>query len=413
MKQTPQTSHSHKANSPKVSIIIPTLNRIAYIKECVDSAISQTLCDIEIICVDAGSSDGTLEVLQDYAKKDSRVRVIISPKKSYGYQMNLGIKESRGEYFGIIESDDYVAPTMYERLYSIAKDSKCPIIKAKCVKFYGVGDSQTFDEIGEIAPKKEHYNKVLDISSPDIKFGIKLLNQIGIFSLQFVRENNIAFNESAGANYQDNGFFFQSIILAKSIYLLDEVFYFLRRDNPTSSVFATNKAIAMCDEYDFIRAWLAKNPHLERIYAPYAAQYRWGNYGWQIDITPIEFKQEVIKRMSQDMRVCYEKGELVLFDIGTLLEIKELIDEPMRYYYNRCCKINDDEKGDFAKRCLYLEAQLYRLMHPTSSRQFRGAIKFYLINKIKRKFYKNVIFRRIHKMRQKSYKRRVKRQLDN
>lgn len=237
MKQAPQTSHLHKANSPKVSIIIPTLNRIAYIKECVDSVLNQTLSEIEIICVDAGSNDGTLEVLQDYAKQDSRVRVIISPKKSYGYQMNLGIKESRGEYFGIIESDDYVAPTMYERLYSVAKDSKCPIIKAKFVRFYGAGDSRTFDEIGEIAPQKEHYNKVLDISSPGIKFGIQLLNPIGIFSLQFVRENNIAFNESAGASYQDNGFFFQSIILAKSIYLLDEVFYFLRRDNPTSSVF--------------------------------------------------------------------------------------------------------------------------------------------------------------------------------
>lgn len=108
----------------------------------------------------------------------------------------------------------------------------------------------------------------------------------------------------------------------------------------------------MCDEYDFIRAWLAKNPHLERIYAPYAAKYRCGNYVWQLDITPIEFKQEVIKRMSQDMRVCYEKGELILFGIGSLLEIKELIDEPMRYYYNRCCKINDDEKRRLCQKVL-------------------------------------------------------------
>ena len=401
--QTQNPHKAHKAKSPKVSIIIPTLNRIAYIKECVDSALAQSLRDIEIICVDAHSTDGTLEVLQNYARQDSRLRVIISEHKSYGHQMNLGIKNAKGEYFGIIESDDYVAPTMYERLYKVAKDSQCPIIKAKYAIFYGTGEKRTFDK-KEITPHKEHYGKVLDISTPDIKFDIALLNQIGIFSLNFVRENHIVFNESAGASYQDNGFFHQSIILAKSIYLLDECLYFLRRDNPTSSVFATNKALLMCDEYDFIRAWLAKYPHLEPIYAPYIARYRWGNYVWQIDITPIEFRCEVIKRMSQDMRVCYEKGELVLFGIDTLLEIKELIDEPMRYFYNHCCKIDDNE-SDLSKKCLNLKAQIYRLNHPTSSRQFRGAIKFYLIYKIKKKFYKSAFYRRWHKIQQKAFKK--------
>ena len=405
--QTLQTQHSQKAHSPKVSIIIPTLNRIDYIRECVESALAQTLRDIEIICADAGSSDGTLEALQDYARQDSRVQVIVSDKKSCGYQMNLGISQAKGEYFGIIESDDYVAPTMYERLYKTAQASKCPIIKAKFAIFYGVGEKRTFDE-SEIAPKKEYYGKVLDISSPDMKFsGIELINPIGIFSLNFVRENHIVFNESQGASYQDNGFFHQSIIWTKSIYLIDETLYFLRRDNPTSSVFATNKALLMCDEYDFIRAWLAKYPHLESIYAPYIARYRWGSYGWQIDLTPIEFRLEVVKRMSQDMRACYEKGELILFDINTFLKIKELINEPIGYFYNHCCKIDDNEK-DLAKKCLNLEAQIYRLTHPTSSRQFRGAIKFYLIYKIKKKIYQNVICRRLHRIRQKAFRRYVK-----
>ena len=103
-----------------LSIIIPTLNSAHYLKECIDSVLNQLLCDIEIIVVDANSTDGTLQILQDYAKSDSRLSLIISERKSYGYQMNLGIAKAQGEYIGIVESDDFIKPTMFERLYSIA-----------------------------------------------------------------------------------------------------------------------------------------------------------------------------------------------------------------------------------------------------------------------------------------------------
>ena len=82
---------------PKVSIIMPSLNVGSYIRECIESVLAQTLSDIEVLCVDAGSTDGTLEILEKYAKKDSRVRVIHSDRKSYGYQMNLGIQEANSE----------------------------------------------------------------------------------------------------------------------------------------------------------------------------------------------------------------------------------------------------------------------------------------------------------------------------
>ncbi|ELZ6270419.1 glycosyltransferase family 2 protein, partial [Campylobacter coli] len=95
-------------NNPKVSVVVPSLNSIKYIHECIDSILNQTLKDIEIICVDAGSTDGTLEVLREYEKNDERLKVIVSDKKSYGYQINLGIKEAKGEYLGIVESDDCI-----------------------------------------------------------------------------------------------------------------------------------------------------------------------------------------------------------------------------------------------------------------------------------------------------------------
>ena len=101
---------------PKVSVIMPSLNVVQYIQECMESVVRQTLSDIEIICVDAGSTDGTLEILQEFAKKDQRISIIVSDKKSYGYQMNLGLKAAKGEYIGIVETDDFIEPNMYEDL---------------------------------------------------------------------------------------------------------------------------------------------------------------------------------------------------------------------------------------------------------------------------------------------------------
>ena len=89
---------------PKLSIIMPSLNVHLYIKDCLESVIHQTLHDLEILCIDAGSTDGTWEILEKYAGKDNRIRLIRSPQKSYGYQMNLGIRESTGEYIGIVET---------------------------------------------------------------------------------------------------------------------------------------------------------------------------------------------------------------------------------------------------------------------------------------------------------------------
>ena len=69
---------------PKVSVIMPSLNVAPYVRECIESVLGQTLREIEIICVDAGSTDGTLEILREYAEKDSRITLIVSDKKSYG-----------------------------------------------------------------------------------------------------------------------------------------------------------------------------------------------------------------------------------------------------------------------------------------------------------------------------------------
>lgn len=121
---------------PLVSVIMPSLNVVKYIDECIQSVLNQSLKEIEIICVDAGSTDGTYERLKEYETNDSRVRVILSDKRSYGYQVNLGIKESNAKYIGIVETDDYVDENMFDILYNRAEDNNLDFVKADFTFLY-------------------------------------------------------------------------------------------------------------------------------------------------------------------------------------------------------------------------------------------------------------------------------------
>lgn len=119
-----------KGQNMKISIILPSLNVGHYISECMESAINQTLEDIEIICVDAGSTDGTLEILREYERRDSRIKVVVSDKKSMGYQYNLGMNTASGEYIGFLEGDDYIPREMYKELYDVAHANDVDFVKS-------------------------------------------------------------------------------------------------------------------------------------------------------------------------------------------------------------------------------------------------------------------------------------------
>ena len=126
----------------KVSVLMPSLNVVRYIRECMESVISQTMKEMEVLCIDAGSTDGTLEILEEYVQKDRRVRLIKADKKSYGHQMNLGLKEAVGEYIGVVETDDLIRPKMYEELYAAARKNNADYVKSDFDIFTTLEDGQ-------------------------------------------------------------------------------------------------------------------------------------------------------------------------------------------------------------------------------------------------------------------------------
>ena len=120
---------------PKVSVVLPIYNVEQYLRECLDTVVNQTLKDIEIICVNDGSTDNSLKIIKEFAEKDSRIKIIDKDNSGYGHSMNVGIDAATGEYLGIVEPDDFVSLNMFEELAAVADRVKADIVKADFYRF--------------------------------------------------------------------------------------------------------------------------------------------------------------------------------------------------------------------------------------------------------------------------------------
>lgn len=246
---------------PKLTVILPSLNVATYIRECIESVTEQTLPDIEILCIDAGSTDGTCEILQEYAAKDRRIRLIHSKKKSYGYQINLGMDEARGEYMGIVETDDSIEPDMYEVLYQAAVEHNLDYVKAGFYTMVTPYEGEKYllenplDDTGRIISSRYFIEKNL---SPDIY----IWN--GIYKRSFLKEFNIRLNESSGAAFQDCGFRYLADMNLRRGMFLDRLFYHYRRDNPAASTYNPHFAGFNLAECRYIRSRMERDGITDR-----------------------------------------------------------------------------------------------------------------------------------------------------
>ena len=118
----------------KVSVIVPVYNVEKYLERCLDALVNQTLTDIEIICVNDGSTDNSLEILDRYSKKDERIFVLNQENKGVSIARNEALKLAKGEFIGFVDSDDWVDIDYYEKLYNAAKNNDCDIATASIIR---------------------------------------------------------------------------------------------------------------------------------------------------------------------------------------------------------------------------------------------------------------------------------------
>ena len=292
---------------PKVSIIVPIYNVEQYLRECMDSVVNQTLKDIEIICVNDGSTDSSLSIIKEYAQKDNRIKIIDKPNSGYGDSMNKGLDMATGEYIGIVEPDDFVSKDMYEVLYNKATEFDVDFVKADFYRFTGNIDTLCLS-YNKLDRSEEYYNKVINPQEDLTPFNFVMNTWSGIYNRKFIEKYHIRHNTTPGASFQDNGFWFQTFTRATKIYFINKPLYMNRRDNMNSSVKNKEKVYCMKEEYDYILNYLNNNPELKEKFIKMYQYKKFHNYIFNYNRIDIKFKKEFLKVFSNEFKIAVKNG---------------------------------------------------------------------------------------------------------
>lgn len=222
---------------PQISVILPVYNEEKYLEQCLQSICIQTLKEIEIICVDDGSTDRSLEILQKYAKKDDRIRVLTQKNQFAGAARNYAMKDAAGKYLSFLDADDYFEPDMLEKLYQKAEKTEADIVICR------------YEEYCE----EDAVRRTVDYSFEDLFFKTQeqkavfsgqALNLAGIFQIakgwawdklfraDFVRKCSYRFSDFRSS--EDGFFVYMLLARAARISYTDDVLAVHRINNSSS-----------------------------------------------------------------------------------------------------------------------------------------------------------------------------------
>lgn len=237
----------------KISIIVPVYNVDKYLRKCMNSLINQTLKDIEIICINDGSTDNSLKILEEYKSKDTRIILLDQENSGQSIARNKGMEIATGEYIGFVDPDDWIDLDYYEKLYNSAIHSNSEIATAGIVRVTGIkkrkfltfekeiitNDNQTKFELCDVPEKSYIWNK--------------------IYKTEKIKEARLKFEE--GIIFEDCIFTPQALFfLGKMVTVPNTYYYYLRRNNSTvkqrsqkanaDSIYAHKKASDFIKEHN-------------------------------------------------------------------------------------------------------------------------------------------------------------------
>lgn len=290
----------------KVSIVVPIYNVQKYLRQCLDSIANQTLTDIEVICVNDGSTDSSLSIIMEYVEKDSRFKVIDKKNSGYGNSMNMGFDMASGEYIGIVESDDYAEPQMFEKLYNCAKENDLDACKSGFFFYYSVPEEKNIAcPIASHVMCKKVFCPTTDFKSLREQvefFNIKPTIWSAIYKNEFIKENKIRFTETPGASFQDTAFNFKVWALAKRVKLVEECFLHYRQDNESSSINSSAKVFCVCDEYAEMERFLKEHPELRGRLDIVKNALKYNTYIWNYERLAPDSAKDFIMAASEEFK---------------------------------------------------------------------------------------------------------------
>ena len=212
-----------------VSVVIAVFNVEKYLKECLDSIVNQTLDDIEIICVNDGSTDGSLNILNDYASKDNRFKVFSQKNGGRGSASNLGMTIAKGKYLYLMDADDILKLNALEELYNCAEEKSVDVLMFQAINYVSDEKRYYHTDIYDMSKIVEFNNgDVFDYEDlDDLIFHIPVTPWSKLYNMDFIFDNDIKFPE--GLIFEDNILYWDVIFNAKRIAFYEKCLYIRRR----------------------------------------------------------------------------------------------------------------------------------------------------------------------------------------
>ena len=227
-------SQANSAHAPKVSVIVPVYNTARYLEQALISLERQSLSDIEIICVNDGSTDDSPAIMRAHARRDARIHVIDKPNGGYGSGCNRGLDEARGTWIAILEPDDWVDATMFEDMVCFAEsfEETVDIVKTP---YWSVNDPDTPLQLtlncsfkGTVKPTHQPFT----VDDPGYVDVLACHPSIwsALYRREFLEQAGIRFHEIPGAGWADNPFLIDAFCRARGIVYLDQAYYHYREE---------------------------------------------------------------------------------------------------------------------------------------------------------------------------------------
>ncbi len=227
-------------NNHLVSVVVPIFNTEKYLDQALSSLEEQSYPNLEILCINDGSTDGSPAIMRAHAARDNRVRVIDKPNGGYGSAVNRGIDEATGDWLAILEPDDWIERGMFADLLGLIDSFEQPIDVAESAYW------RVFERAGETLKVPCAYKGRITGPQPFAVAGEPelLLHHPSIWSaiyrLEWLREKGIRMKEVPGAGWVDNPFLVETLCQTNSIVYLDKCYYCYREDT-------TAKALAFAE----------------------------------------------------------------------------------------------------------------------------------------------------------------------
>ncbi len=320
---------------PKVSVIMPVYNASRFLNDSMNSILNQTLDELELICVDDGSTDDSLDILNSFKDNDPRVQVFSLKHQGGGNARNYGLEKITGEYLFCMDADDILDLNAFEDFYRIASEKELDFLVFKAIN-YGVEKDHYFETEYQNMPRI--YNKVKDNvftykDLGDLLFDFNVSPWCKFYNAEFIKSTNARFRENS--KFHDNNFFWGIVFKAKRIYFINEFYYTRKRYDQSLTASGDSGHSDMIDVTNDIIKIFKTQGRLEN----YKKELFNLKIIWITDRYNQVRKDNAKKEFFSKMKKDYEKFKPI-----------ELLDNTNRFILNSVLYSNDFKEFDKLKR---------------------------------------------------------------